>query len=725
MKVTLTSRYGFDERNIVVLRNREATNAAILAAVEKLVSDSGPDDVAVFYYAGHGSQVRNVGSKEHDKLDESLVPWDSRSGASDIRDKEIAARLVKAKAGVHFTVILDSCHSGSATRGVLRLRKMEPDARAQVNDTSEPDAGARVLTLSAAQDYQPAAEAKDDAGRPHGAFTSSLLRALNSLPPSASATAVFLAAREDMRARGFYQEPVLEGPAPRKTAPFLGPKVRGASGRPVAAVAEVEGGKVTLRAGTATGVGPGSVFVRSAPSRLKLVVTSADFLTCVAEPESASASLAGVEPGAIFELEKLAPPREAALRVQVASPPPDAQAVLAAARELGKLRSDDVVWVDDPSRVVPTHVVRYAGGAWALEGPAGAVAALGAAPTAAGVRAALAKMPPAADREEPCSAKPCLFVRLPPPAKLVADLRIGREAGDAIRMVERDADADYVLAGRVGPGGAVEYAWIRLVATRSSCRDAAGKVLEAATQDACARAGGRMLVANAPPPATLPPRSNFVALGAASPAPASAPSAPSAAAEELERYVTQIARVSALLRLNGPPGEDLFPYRLALRKKGTDELVSAGVVRAGTYDLVIAADGDVERTENRWVYVLSLQSDGAIYVLYPRSNVENRFPRGDSPQRVYALNGPAIQVGEPYGTDTLVLIASKDPVPGLGALEQGEVLAKRTVPSGTRGGPGSSALADLLVDQAARTRGARPAPTADWSIGRVEFETRP
>ncbi|HEX8151998.1 MAG TPA: caspase family protein, partial [Thermoanaerobaculia bacterium] len=86
MREMLVARHGFADRDILVLKNHRATRAAILGAIEQHLATG---DVALFYYAGHGSQVPNSRSTEPDKLDESLVPADSRAGAPDIRDKEL------------------------------------------------------------------------------------------------------------------------------------------------------------------------------------------------------------------------------------------------------------------------------------------------------------------------------------------------------------------------------------------------------------------------------------------------------------------------------------------------------------------------------------------------------------------------------------------------------------------------------------------------------------
>ncbi|MBV9493534.1 MAG: caspase family protein, partial [Acidobacteria bacterium] len=77
----LVAVHGFRRTDIVTLTDQQATRGAILTAIRKLGASARRGDVVVFYYSGHGSQVRNTASRELDKMDESLVPADSRLGA--------------------------------------------------------------------------------------------------------------------------------------------------------------------------------------------------------------------------------------------------------------------------------------------------------------------------------------------------------------------------------------------------------------------------------------------------------------------------------------------------------------------------------------------------------------------------------------------------------------------------------------------------------------------
>src|SRR5262245_27246211 len=77
----LRARLATDQRlELVVLKNHEATRQAIIDGFSRL-RQAGPDDVALFYYSGHGSQERTPPEfwyLEPDHLDETLVCYDSR-----------------------------------------------------------------------------------------------------------------------------------------------------------------------------------------------------------------------------------------------------------------------------------------------------------------------------------------------------------------------------------------------------------------------------------------------------------------------------------------------------------------------------------------------------------------------------------------------------------------------------------------------------------------------
>jgi hypothetical protein len=100
------------------------TKKNIVAAFKKLHEIAQPGDQVYIHYSGHGGRVRTPTQfqdiKGGDGFDEVLVPMDiSNTEDHYIRDLELAhlLRLLVDKQLV-VTVVLDSCHSGSATRGL-------------------------------------------------------------------------------------------------------------------------------------------------------------------------------------------------------------------------------------------------------------------------------------------------------------------------------------------------------------------------------------------------------------------------------------------------------------------------------------------------------------------------------------------------------------------------------------------------------------------------------
>ena len=77
IKTLLESKYGFDEGQISFLANEKATRAGIIEGIKRLTATSQKGDVVVIYFAGHGSQIRNIGSSEADQKDETIVPSDA------------------------------------------------------------------------------------------------------------------------------------------------------------------------------------------------------------------------------------------------------------------------------------------------------------------------------------------------------------------------------------------------------------------------------------------------------------------------------------------------------------------------------------------------------------------------------------------------------------------------------------------------------------------------
>jgi uncharacterized caspase-like protein len=272
----LVERHGFDPRDIVTLTNTKATRSAILSALQRhLLRPAAKDDVLLFYFAGHGSQVRNSRSDESDLLDESLVPADSSVDVRDIRDKELRPIFNRIlDRGARLTVILDNCHSASGARGT-RVRGVRADLRDVVDGTNygprPEDRGA--LVIAATQDTDNAWETRDQQKRMHGAFSWAWIRAMRDASPSEPASATFARAAARLRAERPSQKPVLAGLRRITQTPFLGTDI--VHSRAVIAVEKVRpDGTILLHGGRADGVGIGTRLRPVNKSHTELTVTS-------------------------------------------------------------------------------------------------------------------------------------------------------------------------------------------------------------------------------------------------------------------------------------------------------------------------------------------------------------------------------------------------------------------------------------------------------------------
>jgi hypothetical protein len=110
---------GFDPSQMLVLmddgEHPAPTRKNIENGFERIVRYSQPGDVVFVSFSGHGGQIRDTSGDEDDGFDESIIPVDFQT-AGQIVDDDILKTLVKPMAeGVHCTILMDCCHSGTGT----------------------------------------------------------------------------------------------------------------------------------------------------------------------------------------------------------------------------------------------------------------------------------------------------------------------------------------------------------------------------------------------------------------------------------------------------------------------------------------------------------------------------------------------------------------------------------------------------------------------------------
>ncbi|KAI0338052.1 peptidase C14 [Trametopsis cervina] len=128
----LIQHWGYLKENITVLRDDDKdelmvpTRDYILREIDNLVKDVQPGDRRVFFFAGHGYQIKNHRGTEEDGLDEVILTA-KHSGPPNLTedlkpevrrgiivDNELRQLLVnRIPRGAKLVAIADTCHSGT------------------------------------------------------------------------------------------------------------------------------------------------------------------------------------------------------------------------------------------------------------------------------------------------------------------------------------------------------------------------------------------------------------------------------------------------------------------------------------------------------------------------------------------------------------------------------------------------------------------------------------
>jgi hypothetical protein len=682
MREVLMARFGFQPENITLVTNNEATRDRILGEFYRNFVDlAHPGDIGCFFYAGHGSQVRNSKTDEPSAMDQSIVPADATQGAWDIRDKEWARmfNLALRDKQVRLTAIFDSCHSGNIARGAYpqKSRDLASDAAQAVADPPVDlfysNSG---LFMSAALDTQLADEKEDEHHTPHGAFSVFLLKSLRTLPASSSAEQVFLSVKSQLQQDNSRQEPTVMA-IDRLKQPLFSVGGGGASGV-VLGVRSSRNGRIELQGGLAAGLQEGCELKKigqpaNAPA-LRIRITQVDGLSR-SYAEALDANTGPVRPGDLFEVDRWVVAPNSGLCLWVPGGNFSQADLEKAAGEIAALRrSGQCQWVDDPTVVLPTHVVLYDKSSWSLTAGTLPAVKLGKTLEAKTVLKHLASVSP----------KPRLFVHLPPPGELAKQLSLGEgTAYPGVHLVASPAQAKYLLAGRWMENH-LEYAWMLPNLTREQ-------------------------TANCP----LPLRTDWLPLEANTLA---------SVAQGLREKALTILRVQSWLSLQVPPDSGGFPYHLALRNLATGQFVKSGdtVVSNETYQCVLRCDPAqvASLSQKRFVYVFCIDSSAQSNLLFGGQNELNQYPY--SSETELPLGNP-FGIGEPFGVDTYFLLTTATAIPNPGVLKFDRVLNR-----GQRNEP-ATPLEDLLMNVGDGTRGAGPmrGVPKDWSIERLALKSIP
>lgn len=232
----LIQNYGFASADVRILLDSEATKANILAGLEELIAGGEAGDTLVFTNSSHGTYLTDESGDEPDRYDEALCPYDCEENL--ILDDELRSRLDGLKPGVSFTLISDSCHSGTVNKAMVgdtpdqrRVRflnpkllkkatagnvfAMKPKGKKTSRRTSVTD-----LLLSGCRSSEYSYDALID-GKYHGAMTFYAIKTIEEADYKITFAELKKKLNAYLRAEGYPQHPQLEGKTVLKNAPIF------------------------------------------------------------------------------------------------------------------------------------------------------------------------------------------------------------------------------------------------------------------------------------------------------------------------------------------------------------------------------------------------------------------------------------------------------------------------------------------------------------------------
>ena len=704
MKAILVSRFGFEHDNIRILKNSQATRDRIISDFRShLIAKSRPGDIALFYYAGHGSQVKNSLSREADKLDESLVPADSYRGARDIRDKELWKLYNDVQdRGARLTVIIDSCHSGSISRGLsgpTTYRYLAPDS-GDANDPAwyeQTPAEKGALIFSATQDFEPAAEFKDDDDINHGLFTWALLKTLREGPLDEPPMTILLKVKALIRAQGKTQEPNIEATPERKKMGLLGAEAAGLNGQITLAVQKILKAqkKIEFQGGLATGIRKGCELKQLLPEKDRrtppriLITEVTDLNRSVGE--ILQGELDHIQSGDMFVVDKWVVSEGLEMGVMVPRSGLSRSRILSECRKIFQIvRKNGASWVNDPVEQTPSHILFWQGDGWKLKLPDNGIIHMGLAADTGLIEKALRSH----------GSGSLFFLNVPLEEEIYASL-VARfqDSRSLVKINQSYAGSHYILTGRF-VREQIEYALVIPNVSRESSQylplPTRTDWIAAEGDD---RTGGHLIA-------------------------------------ELKKYALRIMKIKAWLGLSSPPNQASFPYHLALRNAQTGEIKTGGeVFEEEIYGLILRTDDTRIGPEFdfHYVYVFSIDKFGRSTLLYPNrilGTIENKLPARFTddnrlPGKIQLGNERLFRIDDDaFGEMTFFLLASRNPIPDPGVL-QVDGVRTRGMPSrnGTR--ESANPLQKLLNFMSSPKRGIEVISPGDWSLERLSIVSRP
>lgn len=230
---------GFDNKDIDTLYNKNATKQAMIKALDDLYNRVSDGDIVYFQFSGHGQQIQDDNGDELDGYDEALIPYDaaaqydpvSYKGENHFRDDLLGEKLNKIRKKIgqkgSLVVLIDACHSGTATRDAAVKRGMEipfltdpkykPNIKINFNQQEQgmlegfTDGMGTMVVFSACSPNQPNYEMKDANNAGVGSLSYAFAKSIGDLKPESTYRTLFLKMKAMIQGEIATQIPMIEG----------------------------------------------------------------------------------------------------------------------------------------------------------------------------------------------------------------------------------------------------------------------------------------------------------------------------------------------------------------------------------------------------------------------------------------------------------------------------------------------------------------------------------
>ncbi len=234
--------------HILTLLNKEATRENVVNGFREHLCQAGSEDVAFFYFAGHGAQEeapKEFWHIEPERKNETIVCYDSRTPNSrDLADKEINQLIDEVAAkNPHITIVMDCCHSGAGSRdpetrrapidqrqrpiesyiiSKTKVEELSTSRSLESNPSGWNLSEARYVFMAACRDIEEAKEYTGD-GKRRGAFSYFFIKTLQDAKDNLTYRDLFKRTQAMIIAKVKAQSPQLEATVQGDIdQPFLG-----------------------------------------------------------------------------------------------------------------------------------------------------------------------------------------------------------------------------------------------------------------------------------------------------------------------------------------------------------------------------------------------------------------------------------------------------------------------------------------------------------------------